>query len=152
MHQPDARFASLLLPALAVIAACSDAPPLKRQQAELARYQAYAEAPVERIAYLGNYDGWTALSPTDLILWTTPRDPYLIKVSTPCTDLSFARHVSLESAVAHNVQTRFDYVKAKGWRCPIQEIRPVDYARMQADARSNPARQAHEATAVTRAN
>ena len=151
MHKPSLRFAAVLLPTLALMAACAEAPPLKRLQAELARYQAYAEAPVDRITYLGSYDGLTALSPTDLILWTTPRDPYLIKVSTPCTDLSFARHIALESAIAHNVQVRIDYVKAKRWTCPIQEIRPIDYARMQADSRNN-VRQAQNSTPLQSAN
>jgi hypothetical protein len=38
-------------------------------------------------------------------------------------------------------------VKVRGWRCPIEEIRPVDYGRLQADTRQQ--RQLQQARAAS---
>jgi hypothetical protein len=51
----------------------------------------------------------------------------------------------------HTVYSRgLDYVKVRGWRCPIEQIRPVDYGRLQADLRRerDEMRQASAATSA----
>jgi hypothetical protein len=52
----------------------------------------------------------------------------------PCTNLMFARRIGLTSS-ADTVYAHFDTVRADGWRCIIDTIRPVDYRRMQHDLR-----------------
>jgi hypothetical protein len=72
-------------------------------------------------------------------------DAYLITVAQPCEDLRFARRIGLTSSL-HTVYSRgLDYVKVRGWRCPIEEIRPVDYGRLQAELRAE--RETQEARA-----
>ena len=53
----------------------------------------------------------------------------------PCDNLMFAHRIGLTST-ASTVSARFDSVKVgHHWRCPIQEIRPIDYQRMRQDQR-----------------
>jgi hypothetical protein len=125
----------LVLPGLALLA-CSDTA-ATRQEANFARYRAYASAPVERIAYLGRYDHWGPLSDTDLLLWKTPQEPYWIEVFTPCAKLTFASgRLELESFSTGTIQAGLDFIRIDGWRCQIRQIRPIDYPRMQADSRN----------------
>lgn len=118
------------------LGACADVPRDVRDQAELARFEAYAGAPVREIAYMGRYQGWKPLSRAEFVLWTTPWQAYLIKVEQPCADMPFSFSMSLNATEAHVLQTRADTVKTQGWTCPIEEIRPVDYRRMQAQLKN----------------
>ena len=57
---------------------------------------------------------------------------------SPCGDrggLRWVYHIGLTKTTG-TVYTRFDSVIADRWRCPISEIRPVDWGRMKADARA----------------
>jgi hypothetical protein len=58
-----------------------------------------------------------------------------LKVSGPCNDLKFVNSIGLTST-GSAVYSRLDSVKVRDWRCPIAEIRKVDYARMRADMRA----------------
>jgi len=78
---------------------------------------------------------WSPVGTNELVIWTTPFQAYLIKVAPPCDNLQFVNRIGLTST-ANTVNARFDFVKVgHGWRCPIQEIRPVDYRRMRQDMR-----------------
>ncbi len=123
---------TLLLAAAALLAGCSGIPLKERDAAQRSRYEAYAGPPVDRFTWFGHYYGWEDLGPTDLVVWTTPFQAYLIKVDPPCTDLPFVNHIGLTST-QNTVSSRFDFVKVRGWRCPIREIRPIDYQRMRQD-------------------
>ncbi|HEU4624314.1 MAG TPA: DUF6491 family protein [Steroidobacteraceae bacterium] len=139
-----------LLGALALLAGCSSIPLKEREQAERARVEAYAGQPIDHFTWLGRYDGWKPLGPQEALVWTTPSRAYLIKVQQPCEDLRFATHIGLTSTL-HTVYSRgLDYVKVRGWRCPIEEIRPVDYGRLQADLRKE--RQTRQAQAAATEN
>lgn len=134
---------ALLLASLS-LSACSDV--AQRSAAERERYHAYAGPPVDRMTWLGRYDGWHPLGGDELVVWTTPFDAYLIKVLPPCVDLPFANSIGLTST-ARTVSARFDFVlvhapgqprgRAFEFRCPISEIRPVDYRRMRHDLRNH---------------
>lgn len=126
---------ALALPLLQ-LAACAEVPRDVRDKAELARFEAYAGAPVREIAYMGRYQGWKPLSRAEFVLWTTPWQAYLIKVEQPCADMPLSFSMSLNATEAHVLQTGADTVKTQGWTCPIEEIRPVDYRRMQADLKN----------------
>jgi hypothetical protein len=127
--------AVLLLFATALLAACSGIPLKQRQDERRARYEAYAGAPVERFTYLGRYDSWQPIGTNELVVWTTINQAYLITVAPPCENLEFANRIGLTST-ASTVSARFDFVKVgRQWRCPIEQIRPVDYLRMKQEMR-----------------
>ncbi len=123
-----------LLPAVAALTACSGIPLKQREDAQRTRYESYAGAPVASFTWLGRYDSWQSVGTNELVVWTTPFQAYLIKVAPPCDNLQFANRIGLTST-ASTVSARFDFVKVGHWRCPIQEIRPVDYQRMRQDMR-----------------
>jgi Family of unknown function (DUF6491) len=133
MHIRSRRPSVLLFALSVLLAACASPPREQRDAADLARYQSYAGAPVEQIAYMGRYQGWQPLSRAQLVLWTTPWQAYLITVAQPCADLPFSTSMALNASSPNVLRTRTDSIKAQGWTCPIEEIRPIDYRRMQAD-------------------
>jgi len=114
-----------------MLAACSSIPLKEREHAERARIEAYAGQPVDHFTWLGRYDGWKALSRDEALVWTTPERAYLIKVSTPCEDLRFTARISLPSTLDTVYSNGLDHLKVRGWRCPIKQIRPVDYGRFR---------------------
>lgn len=120
---------------LTVLAACSAGIPLRQDPEEVRnRYRAYAGAAVDHFTWLGRYDGWEALGPEELVLFTSVNNAYLLKVSPPCNDLRGAERVGLTST-GGSVYARLDSVTTRGWRCRILQIRKLDYRRMQADLR-----------------
>lgn len=128
------NFPPWLLPAVALLAACSGIPLKQRRDAQRTHYEAYAGPPVESFTWLGRYDSWQPIGTNELVVWTTPNQAYLIKVAPPCDNLEFVNRIGLTST-GNTVSSRFDFVKAGRWRCPIQEIRPIDYSRMRRDLR-----------------
>jgi hypothetical protein len=141
---------ALLLAVVALLAACSSISLREREMAERARIEAYAGQPVDHFTWLGRYWGWKPLSKDQALVWTTPDRGYLVKVEAPCEDLRFANHIGLTSTL-HTVYSRgLDYVKVRGWRCPIKEIRPVDYGRLQADLRRERQMQGRQAEDVSK--
>jgi Family of unknown function (DUF6491) len=132
--------AALALPAaVALLAACATSAQPRGPTGVLparASYLAYAGPPVDHFTWLGRYMGWEALSDNELVLFLSPTKAYYIKVWSPCGDRGGLRWV-------YNVQVpktggavyaRFDTVLADHWRCPISELRPVDWGRMKVDA------------------
>lgn len=142
-----ARAAAMLLAAIASLLACVTTAQRKAEDVTpaRARYLAYAGPPVSSFTWLGRYMGWEAVSDDELVLFVTPTKAYYIKVWSPCGDrggLRWVYHIGLTKTTG-TVYTRFDSVIADRWRCPISEIRPVDWGRMKADSRA--ARQAQPA-------
>jgi hypothetical protein len=124
-----------LLSATVLLTACSGIPLKQRQDEQRARYEAYAGPPIEKFTYLGRYDSWQPVGTNELVVWTTINQAYLITVAPPCENLEFANRIGL-TQTANTVSARFDFVKVgHEWRCPIQQIRPVDYLRMRQDQR-----------------
>jgi len=129
------RMRHLLLTAVALLTACSSIPLKQRQDEQRSRYLAYAGAPIDQFTWLGRYDSWTPIGTNELVVWTTPFQAYLLRVAPPCDNLEFVNHIGLTST-SNTVSAKFDFVKVgRTWRCPIQEIRPIDYSRMRADLR-----------------
>ncbi len=121
--------------AACLLAGCAGIPRQDRDREARDRYLQYAGAPVDHITYLSHYDGWESIGRYDLILWTGPSDAYLITVMSPCENLQFANNIGL-TRTSSTVYAKFDSVIVRGWRCRIQEIRPVDYKRMRQDLRA----------------
>lgn len=127
----------LPLPLLALVA-CSGIPLEQRQDELRARYDSYAGAPIQQFTWLGHYDSWEPIGTNELVVRTTLNQAYLIRVAPPCENLEFTNRIELTST-ANTVYAHLDFVKvgigSGGWRCPIQEIRPVDYLKMRQDMR-----------------
>jgi Family of unknown function (DUF6491) len=134
MQRAIAAFLTVL--AIAALAACQSGIPRHETQAQLReRYVSYAGPPLDRMTWLGRFDSWESLGDNRLVVYTTPSDAYLLSVTPPCTDLPFVQSIGLTST-GGTVYPRLDSVKVKGWRCPIAEIRRIDYARMRAELRA----------------
>lgn len=98
--------------------------PQSREAAQLERYRQFAGEPV-RDFHFWNLDRWEVLGETDLVVWTNPREAYLLHVQRPCTGLDFANTIALTST-QQRVYARFDSVLFENQRCRIAEIRAVD--------------------------
>lgn len=119
--------------ALALLGACGGIPRHDSEQLVRERFASYAGPPIDHFSWLGRYDSWQALSKSELVVFTTPWDAYLLKIWPPC-DARFANRIGLTST-GGAVYARLDAVKIGRDRCPIEEIHKVDYRRMQADMR-----------------
>jgi hypothetical protein len=116
-----------------LVASCSGIPRQTRDNERLERYQQYSGPPIDGFSYLGHYDGWNSLDEYHLVVWTGINTAYLITVLPPCNDLRFAERIGLTKTGSR--VTRLDSVLVRHWRCPISEIRQVDYLRMRQDMR-----------------
>ena len=135
------RTSAVLPLVLLLCAACAGGIPLHPgQQQARDRYAAYAGPPIPSFTWLGRYDGWEALGKDELVIFTTPNDAYMLKIWPPC-DMRFVINSIGLSATGPTVTAHLDSVITNSpstgrWRCPIDEIRRVDYLRMKADLRA----------------
>jgi len=121
-------------------AGAGTAAPATAQERALARYSAYAGRPIKSFTWLGRFDSWEPLGKEHLLVYTRPNEAYLLKVSGPC-DVRFATGPVGISSTNNTVYAGLDSIlinsgAAGTWRCPIDEIRPVDVRRMKADSLS----------------
>jgi hypothetical protein len=123
-----------LIPAVGLMAGCVTASPGAAQAPtpQDQTYLKYAGPPLDSITYLGHYDGFRALDGQYLVVWTTYRDAYLIKVRDPCNQLPLANRVGLTSSV-RTVNRNFDFVLADQQRCRIGTIQRLDVDAMKRD-------------------
>src|SRR5215469_15854638 len=131
---------SLGLIALAALGACT-AVPADRPGSELparARYMPYLGPPIDSFTWMMHFDGWEALSDSELIVFMGADTAYYLKVWAPCgtQGLRWAHVVGLTSSVGGTVTARLDSLKTQGVNCPISEIRKLDYKRFRADERA----------------
>ena len=96
----------------------------------LSGYLDYAGAPVEEFTAF-RFDGWQAVSPNQLVLWSDVNKAYLLQVWDTCPDLRFAYRIGVTST-AYTV-SHLDYVRVDHNRCPITAIRPIDLKKMNQD-------------------
>jgi hypothetical protein len=102
------------------------------ERTDLARYQRYAQAPVEHVRYF-QIDGFQYLAPDTLAIWFGVNRLYLLTVETPCINLAFANGIGLTSE-NHVLYRNFDFVTFDHQRCKILKIVPVDELKMKKDA------------------
>ncbi len=132
--QQQACFAAGLA-ALGLLGACAGGMPMREDpQVVQDRYNAYAGDPVDRFSWLGRFNGWEPIGRYEVVVFTGVSDAYLLRVAPPCDNLQFAQRIGLTST-GSTVYARLDSVTSGGWRCPIEEIRKIDYKRMRADLR-----------------
>ena len=111
-----------VLAAGALMAGCASAPKLD--------YTDYAGEPVKSF-YMGSFDGWTAISKDQLVVWTGMNKAYLLNVQGYCPDLQFANAIAVTSTAS--TVDRFEKVIVGRDRCLIREIRPLDAKQMKED-------------------
>lgn len=133
------RQAFLVFAALAALAACAT-DPAERPERELparARYMPYTGPAIDSFTWMARFDGWEALSDSELIIFMGADTAYYLKVWAPCgtQGLPFAHVVGLTTSVGGTVISRLDAVRTQGMNCPIAEIRRLDYRRMRDEAR-----------------
>jgi hypothetical protein len=115
---------SLVATALAasLLAGCATGPKLN--------YAEYAGEPVKSF-YLGNFDGWNAVSRDQLVVWSSFNKAYLLTLTGYCPDLQFAHAIAITSTA--NTVDKFEKVIVGRDRCFINEIRPLDTKQMKED-------------------
>lgn len=126
--------------ALLPLAGCATGPKLN--------YAEYAGEPVKSF-YLDSFDGWTAVSKDQLVVWSGMNKGYLLKVIGYCPDLQFANTIAVTST-ARTVD-KFEKVIVGRDRCLIEEIRPLDTKQIREDRKLLRQQQKDEKEAKKRA-
>ena len=134
---------------LVALAGCATRTPAPEETGKLAaryaRYAEYAGPPIRQFTWLGQFYSWEALGKDKLVVFTTPSDAYLLKVWPNC-DMRWVslRHdeaigvTSTGGTVSSGLDSVIEDSPGLGrQRCPISEIRKVDYRRMMADQRAS---------------
>ena len=93
-------------------------------------YREYAGEPVKSFD-LYHFDGWSAVSKDQLVVWSGFDKAYLIKVTGYCPDLQYATAIGVTSTA--NQVDKFEKVIVGRDKCLINEIRPIDTKQMKAD-------------------
>ena len=106
----------------ALFAGCATGPKLD--------YTDYAGEPVKSF-YMDNFDGWTAVSKDQLVIWSGLNKAYLLTLTGYCPDLQYANAIAVTST--GNTVDRFEKVIVGKDRCFINEIRPLDTKQMKED-------------------
>jgi len=121
---------SLVATLLAAASLAGCASTLAKLNAPKLDYTEYAGEPVKSF-YLGNYDGWSAVSKDQLVVWSGVNKAYLLTVTGYCPDLQFANTIAVTST--GNTVDKFEKVIVGRDRCFIKEIRPIDTKQMKED-------------------
>lgn len=108
--------------AASVLAGCATEPELN--------YSEYAGQPVKSF-YMSDFDGWSAVSKDQVIVWTGINEAYLLSIDGYCPDLQFAHAIAVTST--GNTVDKFEKVIVGRDRCLINEIRPLDVKQMKED-------------------
>ncbi|MNM65298.1 hypothetical protein D3C81_767320 [compost metagenome] len=141
-------FSALL--AAAVLVGCATTGKLTSGE-RLALYRAHAGEPVKDFRYFGSLNGWTELGDSALAVWTKPSEAWLLSLSGPCLDLSFAPAITVTNMMGQ-VSAKFDRVIVHGngpmmhVPCRIDTIQPLDVKALRATEK-----QLREAKLATRA-
>ena len=121
---------SLVALALAAASLAGCASTLAKLNGPKLDYTEYAGEPVKSF-YMNDFDGWTAVSKDQIVVWSGINKAYLIKVTGYCPDLQFANAIAVTSTA--NTVDKFEKVIVGKDRCMISEIRPIDTKQMKED-------------------
>jgi uncharacterized protein DUF6491 len=116
-----------IIAAAVLSSACAHTPTYAQRYA---KYEPYLGEPVNSITALTK-DSWEPISRTQLVLYTTFNTAYLLTVTGDCPELPYTRAVGVTSTTSQI--TTLDSVIVRGYRCPIEQIQPIDIRRMKAD-------------------
>lgn len=128
---------AIALFAAAALAGCATTGKLSSSE-RLELYRAHAGAPVRDFQYFGSLNGWTELGDSALAVWTKPSEAWLLSLSGPCMDLSYAPAIGVTSMMGR-VSAKFDRVIVRGGSpgmapipCRIDSIQPLDVKALRA--------------------
>jgi hypothetical protein len=79
---------------------------------------------VESIPVMTRPYSWQALDDDTVIVWATPRSPYLVELAFESHDLRFS-HVIGITQFGNRIYAKFDAVTVRGFRYPIDSIYKV---------------------------
>ncbi len=131
-----AKWIPLLL--AAVLAACAQQPARRssgHHSPAAIDYGKYVQGTVPWFQFTSLYN-WDSNQLGSVVVWTTPRQAYLLTLVGPCLGLQNAFAIALTSQ-SGLVNSNRDYVIAGGDRCQIMRIERLDAKAIRA-ARSGP--------------
>jgi hypothetical protein len=99
------------------------------EREELARFRQFAGAPIDEF-HMVDLFRTQVVGPENVVVWSTIKNAYLIKVDQPCRQLEWTTGFSVSRAQKWTVSRKFDFVDAGRDHCRILEIRPIDLAAM----------------------
>ena len=114
--------------AAALLAGCAST--LAKLNGPKLDYREYAGEPVKSF-YMHNFDGWTAVSKDQLVVWSGINEAYLLKINGYCPDLQFANTIAVTSSAS--TVDKFEKVIVGRDKCFIGEIRHIDTKQMKED-------------------
>lgn len=98
---------------------------------KLGRYQAAASSPVRNITVYGA-PSWDRIDDSHLVYYFSPKRQYLLTLGGPCMAYSPSSYIVGITSSMGQISAGFDRVTmAHGPTCLIQEIRPVDPAKLR---------------------
>ncbi|MEZ5461909.1 DUF6491 family protein [Dokdonella sp.] len=126
------KFLISLLAMLATTFAFAQSP--EKQDEQQNRYLQYAGAPVDSFR-MQKLVRWEVVGRYSVVVWPRVSEAYLLTVEPPCFDLESTDQLSLSSK-AGIVSRVSDAVLIRRGKCKIDEIRPVDYKKFEADRKA----------------
>jgi hypothetical protein len=76
---------------------------------------------VDSILLMTRPHSWQVIDDDTVIVWATAFDPYLVELAFKSYDLKFAEVIGI-TQVGSRVYAKFDAVKVRGFRYPIDSI------------------------------
>lgn len=130
------------LTTFAIVALCAALPARADTAAymaqQLARYQKYTQAPVERFPMISLWQ-WQVVGKEKVVVWPTINTAYLITVYKPCINLDWARGIGITQNTAMHVDAKFDSIVFDHQKCQISQIQPIDYKALLRDEKATQA-------------
>ncbi len=121
---------SAILVAAALASACASSNGISRSEELLDKYEPYVGEPVRNVTAF-RQQSWQPVSRTQLVLWTSINDAYLLTVTNNCPNMMFTNAIGVTST-GSSISTH-DAVIVRGDRCHIEQIQPIDVRRMKDD-------------------
>jgi hypothetical protein len=76
---------------------------------------------VDSIPMLARPHSWQVIDDDTVVVWATPFQPYLVELAFESPDLKFAQVIGI-TQFGSRVYAKFDAVKVRGFRYPIDSI------------------------------
>lgn len=124
---------------IAIVALCAALPAHADTAAymaqQLARYQKYAQAPVERFPMVSLWQ-WQVVGKEKVVVWTGISTAYLVTLEKSCVNLDWARGIGITQNTSMHVDAKFDSIVFDHQRCRISQIQPLDYKALLRDEKA----------------
>ena len=76
---------------------------------------------VDSFVMWGHPYSWSPVDDRTVVLWPTPFEAYLVRISYPSFDLRYVQSIGVTSSTSR-VYARFDALQIRGFRYPIDSI------------------------------